>query len=87
MHCDDSVIVKGFSSSIITHFHILGVRLFEFYSLSKFQLCNTVLSTISWSVLLLIVSDFLQPHGLHHARLPFLSPSLGFCPSSCPLNW
>ena len=29
----------------------------------------------------------LWPHGLQHARLTCPSPSLGVCPSSCPLNW
>ena len=72
MHCDDSAIVKGFSSSIITYFYTWGIRIFKFYSLSNLQLCNKVLSTtISWSVLLLTVSDFLQPHGLHQASLSF----------------
>ena len=32
------------------------------------------------------MSNFLQPHGLQHARLPCLSPSPGVYPSSCPLN-
>ena len=31
----------------------------------------------------LIVSNFLQPHGLQHARPPCLSPSLKDCPSWC----
>ena len=29
----------------------------------------------------------LQPHGLHHARLPCPSPSPGACSNSCPLSW
>ena len=33
------------------------------------------------------ISDLLPPHGLQHARSPYSSPSLGVCPSSCPLNW
>ena len=32
------------------------------------------------------MSDFLQPQGLQHARVPYPSPSPGVCPSSCPLN-
>ena len=28
----------------------------------------------------------LQPHGLHHARLPCPSPSPGACSNSCPLS-
>ena len=33
-----------------------------------------------------VVSDFLQPHGLQHARLPCPSPSPGACSNSCPLS-
>ena len=47
-------------------------------------------STISWELLLFshpFMSDSLRPHGLQHARPPCPSPSLGVCPSSCPLNW
>ena len=32
------------------------------------------------------MSDYLQPHGLQHDRLPRLSLSLGVCSNSCPLN-
>ena len=31
-----------------------------------------------------VVSGSLQPHGLQHARLPCLSPTLGACSNSCP---
>ena len=33
-----------------------------------------------------IVSNFLQRHGLQHARLPCPLPSPGVCSNSCPLN-
>ena len=33
-----------------------------------------------------VVSDFLQPHGLQHARLPCPSPTPGVYPNSCPLS-
>ena len=32
------------------------------------------------------MSDFLQPHGLQHARLPYPSPSPRACSNSCPLS-
>ena len=32
------------------------------------------------------MSDSLQPHGLHHARLPCSSLSPGVCSNSCPLS-
>ena len=33
-----------------------------------------------------IISDFLWPHGLQHARLPYPSPSPWVCSNSCPLS-
>ena len=33
-----------------------------------------------------VVSDFLWPHGLQHARLPSPSPSPGACSNSCSLS-
>ena len=35
----------------------------------------------------LVMSNYLQPHELQHARLPCPSPSPRYCPSSCPLSW
>ena len=37
-------------------------------------------------VQLLLVSNFLWPYGLQHARLPCPSLSPGVCSNSCPLN-
>ena len=34
-----------------------------------------------------VMSDFLQPHGLQHARLSCPSPSPRACSNSCPLSW
>ena len=34
-----------------------------------------------------VVSNFLWPHRLQHARPPCPSPSPGVCPSSCSLHW
>ena len=34
-----------------------------------------------------VMSDFLQPHGLQHARLPCPSPTSRVCSNSCPLSW
>ena len=33
------------------------------------------------------MSNYLQPHGLQHTRLPCPSPTPGACLNSCPLNW
>ena len=34
-----------------------------------------------------VVSNYLQPHGLQHARLPCPSPFPGACSNSHPLSW
>ena len=34
-----------------------------------------------------VVSDFLRPHGLQHARLPCPSPTPGAYSNSCPASW
>ena len=34
-----------------------------------------------------VMSAFLPPHGLQHARPPCPSPTLGVYPNSCPLSW
>ena len=34
-----------------------------------------------------VVSNSLRPHGLKHARLPCLSPTLGAYSNSCPSSW
>ena len=45
-------------------------------------------SLLMWSVQfsLSVVSDSLWPHGLQHARLPYLSPTPGACSNTCPLS-
>ena len=48
------------------------------------------LERMSWLYSLLyscsVMSDFLWPHGLQHARLPCPSLSPGVCTNSCPLS-
>ena len=46
-------------------------------------LLSRILLLLSWKV----VSDSLQPHRLHHARLPCPSPSPGVCSDWCLLSW
>ena len=48
------------------------------------EVCLIFMSTV---VQLLVMSNSLWPHGLHHARLPCLSPSPGACLNSCPSSW
>ena len=46
------------------------------------------LSVPNWSVQFCrsVMSNCLQPHGLHQDRPPCPSPSPGACPNSCPLS-
>ena len=46
-------------------------------------LCNIISVQFSRSVMF----DCLQPHGLHHARLPCPSPTPRACSNSCPFCW
>ena len=34
-----------------------------------------------------VMSNSLQPHGLHHTRIPCPSPTPGVYSNSCPLSW
>ena len=34
-----------------------------------------------------VMSDSLQPHGLHHSRFPCPSPTPEACSNSCPSSW
>ena len=45
--------------------------------------CEAVSSQFSHSVM----SDFMQPHGLQHARLPCPSPTPRAYSNSCPWSW
>ena len=49
---------------------------------------NIVIHSLSFLLLFShsVVSDFLWPHGLQHARLPCPSPSPRLCSNSCPLS-
>ena len=50
---------------------------------SMFQ-CSLTQCSVQFSCS--VMSDSLQPHGLHHTRLPCLSLSPGVCSNSCPLS-
>ena len=45
-----------------------------------------MLSEMSVQFSCLVISNYLQPHGLQHTRLPCPSLSLRVCPNSCPLS-
>ena len=48
---------------------------------------NVVQGTVQVQFSHSVVSDFLQPHGLQHARPPCPSPTPGACSNSCPSSW
>ena len=49
---------------------------------------DALLLTLSLSVQFSrsVTFDFLQPHGLQHAKPPYPSPTPGACSNPCPLN-
>jgi len=51
---------------------------------THYRECNVVQGTVQVQFSHSVVSDFLQPHGLQHARPPCLSPTPGACSNSCP---
>ena len=77
-----------FSFAFWKHFHIDGCCLFLalFRLWGKFPRQIIRAGTLS-SVQSLIVSDFLQPCGLQHARLSCPSPTPTACSHSCPSSW
>ena len=54
-----------------------------FIILCYFQVYTAMLQL---NIITIVVSDFLQPHGLQHTRLPCPSLSPGVCSHSCPLS-
>ena len=64
----------------IKYFLAQIVQLWTFYLVSFSMCISSVQFTCS------VVSNFLQPHWLKHARLPCPSPTPGDCSNSCPLS-
>ena len=52
-----------------------------------YSFTDSVVLHFSQSVQLASMSDSLQPHGLHHTRLPWSTPTLGVYSDSCPVSW
>ena len=61
-----------------------------FFMKEKKKTLYSVVQKIFTETLLLfshsVMSDFLRPYGLHHARLPCPSLSPRICSNSCPLS-
>ena len=56
----------------------------QFTTLSPITFFYDFLSSVQFSCS--VVSDFLRPPGVQHARLPCPSPIPGACSNSCPLS-
>ena len=75
------------STSHKTFFHFLYSSLYlpvQRTATSKFRLTSFSLQSVQFSRS--VVSDSLQHHGLHHARLPCPSPTPRVYSNSCPLS-
>ena len=55
------------------------------FSEAKIYRTSRVISSAQFSRS--VMSDFLWPHGLKHARPPCPSPTLRACSNSCPSSW
>ena len=56
----------------------------NFHLIPSFSIMTISVSSVQFSCS--VVSDFLRPHGLQHARLPCPSPTPGAYSNSCPLS-
>ena len=95
--CSMVLLQKGFSKAL-WHYYLLPLSFSIFFTNSIIPtstlnntyclLTNTknysVYQTLQFSCS--VVSNFLQPHELQHARLPCLSPTPRACWNSCPLS-
>ena len=70
-----SALLVPFSAQISRHCHHSRGILFKYLYKSSVQFSHSV------------VSNFLQPHELQHARPPCPSPTPGVHPNPCPLRW
>ena len=59
-------------------------KFLQFTTLSPITFFYDFLSSVQFSCS--VVSDFLRPPGVQHARLPCPSPIPGACSNSCPLS-
>ena len=55
------------------------------FSEAKIYRTSRAISSVQFSRS--VMSDFLWPHGLKHARPPCPSPTLRACSNSCPSSW
>ena len=76
----DQVYTKGYDRLLSCRYCYSSIPL-ENTLETNFALCH-----ISVQFSCSVMSDYLQPHGLQHARLPSPSPMPGACSNSCPLS-
>ena len=80
-----SFVLKCHWHATLYEFHLYNMILY----LPILQMTPTIslvtISAVQFSCS--VLSDFLQPHGLQHARLPCPSPTPGAYSNSCPSSW
>ena len=71
---------KSFLTFLSCHPHSVNMMISE----TEFRRGSIIYQIVSVQFSRSVVSDFLQPHGLQHARPPCPSPTPGACSNSCP---
>ena len=66
-----------------TYITYIVYYIYIYLRLLKITLVPYLMAQFSYSVM----SNFLQPHGLQHTRLPCPSPTPGVHSNSCPSSW
>ena len=77
--------IRVFSSELAVHIRWPKYWSFSFSLLYGLSPLYMTISLVQFSHS--VMSDYLQPHGLQHARLPCPSPTPGAYSNSCPLSW
>ena len=73
---------KSFLTFLSCHPHSVKIMISE----TEFRRGSIIYQIVSVQFSRSVVSDFLQPHRLQHARPPCLSPTPRACSNSCPLS-
>ena len=76
--------LPSFSTSLMALILAITQTMSEFVALKPLNNLKAICMIVHFSSL--VMTNSLQPHGLRHARLPCLSPTLGAYSNSCPLS-
>ena len=85
--CSPTSLVISLQFPLLIPPYLPELYMFEFPAVVLDLLSTLCIITPSVQFSCSVMSDFLRPHGLQHARLPCSSPTRGAYTNSCPLHW